>query len=134
MDVALLIGWRLVATRVREKVRSSSFFLTYCNQCYKHFTGLYLQVCKTGLFLKSIIASHVVKFNMLMLVFAFNDQVLQQKSMKILNQVTLVATNDFKNRPVLQTCKYRPVNLYSIGYRYWAMWWSCGQQSRVMTE
>ena len=48
-----------------------------------------LQACiyksvKRGLFLKSIIVPHVVKFNMLMLVFTFKHQVLQQKTMIIL--------------------------------------------------
>ena len=46
------------------------------NQCYKHFTSLYLQVCETGLFLKSIITPCVVKLNVLMVVFTFKNQVL----------------------------------------------------------
>ena len=37
------------------------------------FIGLYLQVCRTGLFLKTIIVPCVVKFNMLMLVFTLNS-------------------------------------------------------------
>ena len=55
------------------------------SQCYKSFTGLYLEVCKTGLFLKSIIASRFVKFNMLMPVIAFEYKFFQQKSMIIWN-------------------------------------------------
>ena len=57
-----------------------------------------LQACiyksvKTGL-----ISRCFVKFKMLM-----------QKSIIIMNKKILVATNDFKSSPVLQTCKYRPV-------------------------
>ena len=61
-----------------------------CNQCYKRFTDMYF----------SIITPCAVKFNMMILVFTFKNQVLQQKSMIILKYTTLVATNDFKNRPV----------------------------------
>ena len=52
------------------------------NQCYKSFTGLYV---KTVLFLQSIIAPCVAKFNMHMVFFTFNCHVLQQKSMIVLN-------------------------------------------------
>ena len=51
-----------------------------------------------------------------MLVFTLNYQVLWQKSMIMLNYTTLMATNDFKNRPILQTCKYRPVKY--LEHRY----------------
>ena len=70
------------------------FIPTICNKCYERFTGLYLHVCKTGLFLKLIIALRLVKFNALMLVFTFNYQILEQKSLFILKYITLVATND----------------------------------------
>ena len=65
-----------------------------------------LQACiyksvKTGLYLKSIVDPHVVKFIMLMPVFTINYQVLEQKSMVLWNQTTLfAATNYFRNRPV----------------------------------
>ena len=72
-----------------------------------------LQACickslKTGPFLKPLIAPHIVKFNMLMPVFTIKYQVLLQKNMILWNKTTLVATNDFKNRPLL-TGLYRPV-------------------------
>ena len=33
------------------------------SQYYEHFTGLFLQVCQTGLFLKSFVATSVAYFN-----------------------------------------------------------------------
>ena len=37
------------------------------SQCHKRFTGLYLQVCKTGLFLIPFVAASIDGFNKIML-------------------------------------------------------------------
>ena len=47
-----------------------------------------------------MVAPRVVTFNILIPVFIFKCQVLQQKSMINLNKTTLVAANCFKNRPL----------------------------------
>ena len=47
-------------------------------------------------FSESLVPTRVVKFNMMLLVFTFKYQVLQHKCMKMLNQATIVATNDLQ--------------------------------------
>ena len=44
----------------------SCWFVT-CSQCYKPFTGLYLQVCKTRPISQSFVAVNIDKFNTLMI-------------------------------------------------------------------
>ena len=41
-------------------IKIKNFHFSTSNQCYKHLTGLYLQVCKSGLFLKSFVAISIV--------------------------------------------------------------------------
>ena len=57
---------------------------------------------KTGLFLKPYVAASVVKFNMRMLVFTFKHNEYSWKAWKYRIWQAYVATNDFKNWPVLQ--------------------------------
>ena len=59
--------WTDTIARLPPEITSS--------QCHKCFTGLYLQVCKTGKLLKSIIAARAVEIIMLMPVFTFENQV-----------------------------------------------------------
>ena len=49
---------------------------TTYNQCYKTFTGLYLQVYKYRPFSKSFVAMNVVQYNILMLVFTLKNKLL----------------------------------------------------------
>ena len=49
---------------------------TTCNQCYKTFTSLYLQVWKYRPISKSFVAMNVVQYNILMLVFTLKNKLL----------------------------------------------------------
>ena len=73
-----------------------------CDQCYKRFTDLYLQVCKKGLISRSIIATRVAKFNMSVPVYTF-------KYLGSSAEKHDTFDLDKTCKAILQACKYRPV-------------------------
>ena len=54
-----VLSWASVGNFSKVLLHKNFHFST-SNQCYKHLTGLYLQVCKSGLFLKSFVAISIV--------------------------------------------------------------------------
>ena len=64
---------------------------------------------KTGLFLQSFVDTSIIKLKIILL-FCQRTLYLKVKTrIRILNLTTRRAITDFRNRPVLQTCKSRPV-------------------------
>ena len=73
-----------------------------------------LQACiykfvKIGHFLKPFVATSGVEFKIIMLFCARTWSLKVKTGISILNLSACGATIDLKNKPVLQTCKYRPV-------------------------
>ena len=76
--------------------------------------ALTLQACiyksvKTGLFLKSFVATSVFLFNIVVLFCQTTWYLKVKTSISILSLTTYGARIDYQNRLFLQTCKYRPV-------------------------
>ena len=87
-NVAIKPGCVVVFRPARVHQKCNSVLAgTTSSQFYKTFTCLYLKVCNTGLFLKSLVAKSVVEFNLLMLILTL-------KFKNILNLTSLVAESD----------------------------------------
>ena len=70
------------------KYRASKPTRADSSQCYKKFTGLYLQACKTGLFLKWFVATSVVYYQIIMLFYLRTWYLEVKASISILNLTT----------------------------------------------